>query len=62
MSGEALAWAAQGEGGITDPGGVKEQWRCGTEGKINVSDCPAKLLPCQPNPSSVRNTACKQPE
>ena len=32
MSGEALAQAAQGSGGVTVPGGVQEVWRCGTEG------------------------------
>ena len=30
-SGEALAQAAQGGGGVTVPGGVQELWRCGTE-------------------------------
>jgi len=27
-----LAQAAQGDGGLTVPGGVQETWRCGTEG------------------------------
>ena len=31
MSGEALAQAAQGSGGVTVPGGVQEKGRCGTE-------------------------------
>lgn len=31
-SGEALAQAAQGGGGVTVPGGVQEMWRSGTEG------------------------------
>ena len=31
-SGEALARAAQGGGGVTISGGVAEPWRCGTEG------------------------------
>jgi len=30
MSGNALAQAAQG--GVANPGGVQEPWRCGTEG------------------------------
>ena len=30
-SGEALAQAAQGGGGVTIPGGVQKLWRCGTE-------------------------------
>ena len=32
MSGEALEQAAQGGGGVTIHGGVREMWRCGTEG------------------------------
>ena len=31
-SGDALAQAAQGGGGVTISGGVPEPWRCGTEG------------------------------
>jgi len=31
-SGEALAQAAQGGGGVTVPGGVQEMCVCGTEG------------------------------
>ena len=31
-SGEALAQAAQGGGGVTIPGGVQETCRCGTKG------------------------------
>ena len=31
-SGEALAQAAQGGGGVTIPGDVQEKGRCGTEG------------------------------
>ena len=31
-SGQALAQTAQGGGGVTIPGGVQKQWRCGTEG------------------------------
>ena len=31
-SGKALVHAAQGDGGVTIPGGVQEMWRCGTEG------------------------------
>jgi len=31
-SSEALAQAAQGGGGVTDPGGVQETRGCGTEG------------------------------
>ena len=31
-SGEALAQAAQEGGGVTIPGGVQEEDRCGTEG------------------------------
>lgn len=31
-SGDALAWVAQWAGGITIPGGVSTQWRCGTVG------------------------------
>jgi len=31
-SGDALAWAAQGGGGVTIPGGLQEKGRCGTEG------------------------------
>ena len=31
-SGEALAQAAQGGGGVTAPGGAQETWRCGSEG------------------------------
>jgi len=27
-----LEWAAQGDGGVTVPGGVQETFRCGTEG------------------------------
>jgi len=30
--GEVLEWAAQGCGGVTDPGGVKEMFSCCTEG------------------------------
>ena len=37
MSGEALAQAAQGSGGVTVPGGVQETQRCGTEGRVSVS-------------------------
>jgi len=33
MSGEAVAQAAQGGGGVTIPGGVQELSRCGTEGR-----------------------------
>ena len=36
QSGEALAQAAQGGGGITIRGGVQEPWRCGTEGRCLV--------------------------
>ena len=32
-SGEALAQAAQGSGGVTVPGGDREPWRCGTGGR-----------------------------
>ena len=32
MSGEAVAQAAQGAGGVTIPGGVQETCICGTEG------------------------------
>ena len=32
QSGDALAQAAQGSGGVTVPGGVQEPWRSGTEG------------------------------
>ena len=32
-SGEALAQAAQGGGGVTIPEGVPEPWGCGTEGR-----------------------------
>jgi len=28
-----LEWAAQGGAGVTDPGGVPETFRCGTEGQ-----------------------------
>jgi len=28
MSGQALEWAAQGSGGITNPGGVQGTFRC----------------------------------
>jgi len=31
-SGEAVAQAAQGGGGVTVPEGIQETWRCGTEG------------------------------
>ena len=31
-SGEAVAQAAQGGGGVTVHGGVQEPWRCGIEG------------------------------
>ena len=30
--GQALEWAAQGSGGVTDPGGVQGTLRCCTEG------------------------------
>jgi len=32
-SGEILAQAARGGGGVTVPGDVREPWRCGTEGR-----------------------------
>jgi len=35
-SGEAVAQAAQGGGGVTGPGGVQEPWRCGAEGRVLV--------------------------
>ena len=33
QSGEAVAQAAQGGGGVTVPEGVQEPWRCSTEGR-----------------------------
>ena len=30
-SGQALEWAVQGGGGVTDPGGVQATFRCCTE-------------------------------
>jgi len=35
-SGETLAWAAQGGGGVTVPGGFQELWRCDTEGYVRM--------------------------
>ena len=29
----SIGTAAQGDGGVTIPGGVPEQWGCGTEGR-----------------------------
>ena len=31
--GQALAWAAQADGGVTVPGGVQEMFRCCSEGR-----------------------------
>lgn len=33
---QTLAWAAQGSGGVTVPGGAPELWRCGTSGHAPV--------------------------
>ena len=38
-SGEVLKWAAQGGGGVTDPGGVQETLRCDTEGHVLLGKC-----------------------
>ena len=38
-SGEAVAQAAQGGGGVTIPGGVPEMRRCGTEGHGQWARC-----------------------
>ena len=40
--GEALAQAAQGGGGVTAYGGIRETWRCGTEGQGLVGSTGAK--------------------
>lgn len=35
QSGEAVARAVRGSGGVTVPEGVWELWRCGTEGMVS---------------------------
>ena len=40
----ALAWTAQGGGGVTVPGGVHETWRCGTEGHGLVSSIGGRWM------------------
>ena len=42
--GDTLEQAAQGGGGVTISGGVKEKWRCGTEGMVQCTQCDALVV------------------
>jgi len=39
-----LEWAAQGRGGVTDPAGVQEMFRCCTEGYGSVGNIGGRWM------------------